>query len=221
MIGYLEGYVQAITDHELLIRVGDVGYEVQCPTNLLRAARQGQRQTLYIHTYVREDCLRLYGFNAPEEKNWFLHLASVQGIGTRTALNFLGQMTVETLARALANDDWKTLTQAEGVGPKLARRLVTELRDKTPRAPRATTPKPPKVLSGTPDKTRDESGTETTPEAEAAAGLEAGVRQALEGLGFTAKEIEPCLSELHQRGRENWTEETLFQAALEKLGKNL
>ena len=219
MIGYLEGYIQAITEHELLLRVGDVGYEVQCPTSLLRAARQGQRQTLYIHTYVREDCLRLYGFKTSEDKKWFLHLASVPGIGTRTALNFLGSMTVETLARALANGDWKTLTQAEGVGPKLARRLVTELRDKIPKASRATTPKQPKVLAGAPDQTRDEPGPETAPEAEA--GLEAGVRQALEGLGFTAKEIEPCLSELHQRGRKDWTEETLFQAALEKLGKNL
>ena len=75
MIGYLEGSIQAITENELILRVGDVGYEVQCPTNILQAAQLGQTKALYIHTHihidvrdVRKTRLLLYGFNTPEDK---------------------------------------------------------------------------------------------------------------------------------------------------------
>ncbi len=133
MIGRLRGLVDAVGADSVIIDVGGVGYEVFCPSRLLaRLPPAGSPVTLSIETHVREDAIRLYGFETEAERGWFRLLQNVQGVGARMALSVLGTIDAGTLANAIAMQDKGPLTRAPGVGPKLALRIVTELKDKAP-----------------------------------------------------------------------------------------
>ncbi len=92
----------------------------------------GQPVELLIETHVREDAIRLYGFLTPGERDWFRLLQSVQGVGAKVALGILGALSAEALSAAVARQDKAMMARAPGVGPKLAARLVLELKDKAP-----------------------------------------------------------------------------------------
>lgn len=131
MIGKLRGIVDSITEDHLIVDVGGVGYIAMCSANTLRhVPAVGQAVVLYIETHVREDHIHLYGFVDLREKEWFAVLTTVQGVGTRTALAILGVMTPDDISTALLSQDKTPFTRASGVGPKLAARLITELKDK-------------------------------------------------------------------------------------------
>ncbi len=135
MIGKLRGLVDAVDEEGLLVDVGGVGYVVSASARTLRALpRPGETVTLHIETQVREDSLRLFGFLTTGERDWFRLLQSVQGVGAKVALGILGALPGDTLAAAIARQDKATMARAPGVGPKLAARLVLELKDKTPAA---------------------------------------------------------------------------------------
>jgi Holliday junction DNA helicase RuvA len=113
--------------------VGGVGYVVMCSARTLRnIGAVGESASLRIETHVREDAINLYGFADTTEQDWFRLLTTVQGVGAKVALAILGVLSSEQLAQAIAAQDKAALTQADGVGPKLALRLVTELKDKVP-----------------------------------------------------------------------------------------
>ncbi|MGF1457280.1 MAG: Holliday junction branch migration protein RuvA [Alphaproteobacteria bacterium] len=137
MIGLLRGQILEISAETALLDVGGVGYEVHCPARLLGTLSLGTNKavSLVIETVVREDMIRLYGFSGSAERELFRMLQSVQGVGARVALAILSIMTPEDLAIAVAQGDATAFARASGVGPKLAKRLATELKDKTPALP--------------------------------------------------------------------------------------
>jgi len=133
MIGKLTGIVDEVGEDWLILDVSGVGYLVSCSGFTLRQVpAKGEPLSLLIDTYVREDQLRLFGFATNDERDWFRLLQSVQGVGARHAMAMLGTIGPSGLADAIALEDKKAVTQAPGVGPKLAGRIVSELRDKAP-----------------------------------------------------------------------------------------
>lgn len=132
MIGKLNGKVDAIGESHAIIDVNGVGYEVQCSARTLRNIDIGQTVALTIDTHVREDAIRLFGFQSEVERSWFRTLQSIQGVGAKVALAVLGTLAPQDLANAIALGNWAAVEQAPGVGKKLAQRIVTELKDKAP-----------------------------------------------------------------------------------------
>ncbi len=133
MIGKLKGLVDSVDDENLILDVGGVGYLVAASARTLRGLPPaGQAVALLIETQVREDAIRLYGFLTAAERDWFRLLQSVQGVGAKVALGILGALPADSLSLALQRQDKAMLSRAPGVGPKLAARLVTELKDKGP-----------------------------------------------------------------------------------------
>ncbi len=128
MIAQLTGLVCARTDASCVIDVNGVGYLVLASTRTLAAL--GERATVFTEMQVREDAITLFGFGTADERDWFRLLTTVQGVGGRVALNVLSILSPGELAAAIAGQDKGALGRASGVGPKLAVRLVTELRDK-------------------------------------------------------------------------------------------
>jgi Holliday junction DNA helicase RuvA len=134
MIGKLTGTVDSYGEDFVILDVQGVGYEVHLPVRTLTQLPQaGERTTIWIETYLREDMIRLYGFASDLDREWFRLLQTVQGVGARVALAILGVLKAGEIATAIALQDKATLGRAPGVGKKLAERLVTELRDKAPK----------------------------------------------------------------------------------------
>jgi holliday junction DNA helicase RuvA len=133
MIGKLKGIVDTYGDDFVILDVGGVGYQVQCSARTLQELpASGQPAVLSIETYVREDQIRLFGFTSDVEREWFRLLQTVQGVGARVALSVLGTLKPAELASAIALRDKAMVARTPGVGPKVAERIVTELKDKAP-----------------------------------------------------------------------------------------
>lgn len=133
MIGKLSGTVDGAGVDAMLLDVGGVGYLVHCsPRTLSALPPPGQPVSLLIDTHVREDMIRLYGFATEAEREWFRLMQGVQGVGAKVALAILGVLSTAALAKAVAGGDRTAVARAPGVGPKLAARLVLELKDKGP-----------------------------------------------------------------------------------------
>lgn len=129
MIGHLRGQLLQKKPNHLILDVQGVGYEVQIPlTTFYELPDEGQEVTLRIHTHVREDMLALYGFRTQREKELFLKLISISGIGPKLAIAILSGAQVEELAHAISQGDLSRLTAIPGVGRKTAERLVLELK---------------------------------------------------------------------------------------------
>ena len=132
MIGKLTGLVDSSGDDWALIDVSGVGYSVFASSRTLGALpAPGEAISLWVETHVREDHIHLYGFASPAERDWFRLLCTVQGVGAKMALAILSALGPDELTTAIAAQDKAALTRANGVGPKLAGRIVAELRDKT------------------------------------------------------------------------------------------
>ena len=133
MIGKLKGVIEAYGEDFVILDVHGVGYEVHCSARTLQALPPvGEAVTLAIETHVREDQIRLFGFISNLDREWFRLLQTVQGVGTRVALSILGTLPPAELASAIAMRDKAMITRAPGVGPKVAERIVTELKNKAP-----------------------------------------------------------------------------------------
>jgi len=132
MIGKLTGIVDSLTEDGVILDVNGVGYLVQCPSSTLSRLTAGTHASLMIEMKVSEDAIRLYGFVSGEEREWFRLLQTVQSVGAKVALAILSTLSPRDLQRALALGDKAMIGRAPGVGPKLALRLTTELKDKAP-----------------------------------------------------------------------------------------
>jgi Holliday junction DNA helicase RuvA len=133
MIGKLKGLVDSFGDDHVLIDCGGVCYEAFCSSRTLQSLpRVGEAAVVFIETIVREDLIRLYGFSSESEKAWFNLLMTVQGVGARVALAILSALSPAEISSAIALQDKAMIGRANGVGPKLAVRLVTELKGKVP-----------------------------------------------------------------------------------------
>ena len=133
MIGKLKGTIDSYGEDFVILDVHGVGYVVQCSGRTLqKLPPPGEAATLAIETQVREDAIRLFGFLSDQERDWFRLLQTVQGVGAKVALAILSTLPPTELAQAIALQDKTAVSRAQGVGPKLAARIVAELKDKAP-----------------------------------------------------------------------------------------
>ncbi len=133
MIGKLKGIIDSYGEDFIVVDVNGVGYVVHCSARTLQALpAPGEPVVLAIETHVREDQIRLFGFLSDLEREWFRLLQTVQGVGTKVALSVLSTLKPADLASAIALRDRGMITRSPGVGPKVAERIVTELKDKAP-----------------------------------------------------------------------------------------
>lgn len=192
MIGKITGVLAHKVPGEIIVDVGGVGYHIFIPLSVFyQLPEVGGRVTLYIHTHLREDALQLYGFLEPGEKQLFLFLNSVSGIGPKLALNILSGMPTDDLARALKEGDQLSLISIPGVGKRLAERLVVELRDR--------------LVAFSPEEARGGDGTLLMRDA----------ISALVNLGYRRGEAEKSVREITRRGE--GTLEEVLKEALRKL----
>lgn len=132
MIGYLRGRIRDVGEETLLLDVQGVGYEISCPVRLLDHCRLqlGELTEVWISTHVREDAFNLFGFDSRDEKQFFLTLLKVNGVGPKLALNVLSGGTPAEICRMIDNEDVKALTQLPKVGKKTAEQMILTLKGK-------------------------------------------------------------------------------------------
>ena len=210
MIGKLRGLVDAVGADHAIIDVGGVGYEVACSSRTLSALpAPGEAVTLSIETHVREDAIKLYGFLTEAERGWFRLLQSVQGVGAKVALSILSTLDVGHLANAIALQDKSMVTRAPGVGPKVALRIVNELKDKAPPLALVTT----QVAGHVPSQTNSvKSGSiAPSPAAEAVS--------ALLNLGYAPLQANAAISAAMSKAGETARTEDLIRLGLKELAR--
>lgn len=130
MIASLEGEVLSALDGRLIVSVGGIGFELDVPRPLAEEATAGERRRLYTYLLVREDALTLYGFASQEDRDFFVLLLGVSGVGPRTALALLSVLGVEGIRAAVAAGQADPLARAPGIGKKSAERILFALKDK-------------------------------------------------------------------------------------------
>jgi holliday junction DNA helicase RuvA len=204
MIAKLAGIVEQIEPDAAVIDVGGVGYLAFCSTRTIgRLPPPGSPARLLIETHVREDHIHLYGFIDAVERDWFRLLTTVQGVGARLALSILSAVAPERLGLAILAQDKPALAQAEGVGPRLAARIVNELRDKIANIATPTSP-PPVVLPG---------------ETANGGGATADAISALENLGVGRTEALAAVAAAARRLGSEVGSDVLIKAGLEELAR--
>ena len=203
MIGRLKGLLEDKGDSWVLVDVNGVGYLVEVSSRLLgNLPAIGEPVVLSVETYVREDQLRLFGFADENEKSLFKLLMGVQGVGAKVALAIQGVLSGDELAQAIAAQDKAMVARAPGVGPKVAQRIVQELKDKMPETSFA--------------------GVAAFAEAEDGAAKRASRTplSALENLGYArAQAHQAVMGALQQAGDAEPKTEDLIRLALKELGR--
>ena len=200
MIAQLTGRVDALSDGTCVIDVGGVGYLVQASSRTLSALPPPPAAAkLLIETHVREDAIVLYGFADSAERDWFRLLTTVQGVGGKVALAILSALSPRDLIGAIAAGDKASLTRAQGVGPRLAVRLLTELKDKTGAMPTSA------------------SGVSYTPIAAATPADDA--LSALVNLGYRRPEAQQTVARVLDRLGDAATLDTLIRDSLKDLAQ--
>lgn len=208
MIAKLSGLLDSVALDRLILNVGGVGYEVFASRRTLTSAGQpGDPLTLLIDTHVREDYIHLFGFMDAAEQQWFRLLTSVQGVGPKAGLAILSACPVERLGFAIASGDAALLRQADGVGPKLATRIVTELKDKAAKIDLEI----PKTLK--PGKKG------AAPVAETATGVDNDAVSALVNLGYARNEAYSAVLQARNKANDNSSLQDLIRLALKELAK--
>lgn len=145
MIYSLHGEVIHLSQNLIVIECGGVGYACRSTSTAVSRATIGEKLKLYTYLSVREDAVELFGFADESELNCFKMLLSVSGVGPKVALAILSDITPQEFALAVVNDDSKTITRAQGVGAKLAQRIILELKDKIKKDSSFTSSEIPKI----------------------------------------------------------------------------
>lgn len=202
MIAKLTGQLDSVGDGWAIVDVGGVGYLVFCSgRTLAELGRPGEAVSLLIETNVREDHIHLYGFSGTNEREWFRLLQSVQSVGARVALGILGALSPDELSNGIAAQDRTTLTKAPGVGPKLADRIIAELKDKVS----TVIPFPPTVAA--------------TAAALRGGGSTADAVSALVNLGYRQSEAFGAVAGATRELGEDASVESLIRVGLKELGQ--
>ena len=205
MIARLAGIVDWVGPEGAVIDVGGVGYLAFCSTRTIALLPPpGGAARLLVETHVREDHIHLYGFIDDAERDWFRLLTTVQGVGARLALAILSAVTPEALLRAIIAQDRAVLAQADGVGPRLAARIVNELRDKAGGMALAG-PAPAAAIRGAPPPAAD--------------GAIADAISALENLKIGRAEAYGAVTAAARRLGESAAVEALITAGLQELAR--
>ena len=181
MIGYIKGKVMQIKENCLLIENGGIGYEVTCSASALSSMTERGEGGIYTYLQVKEDGVSLYGFISAEEKETFLKLISVSGVGPKMGIAVLSGMRMQDLAMAIATGDVKALSRVKGLGKKTAERIILELKES--------------VSSDLGE--RESAGGYIQP---AEGGMEEDALIALMSLGFTRSEAIKAVSSAKQSG---------------------
>jgi holliday junction DNA helicase RuvA len=198
MFYHIEGTVAELAPNLAVVDCGGVGYAVNTTANTLSRLEPGKKAKLYVFDYVKEDCFELYGFFTKSEKRCFEMLITVSGVGPKAAVSILSAVTPETLAMAVMNGDEKALTSAQGVGKKIAQRVILELKDKVA-----------KETGGT--------GFQAPATAASGSGGAAGdAASALIVLGYSSAEIGAAMRDIDTAGM---TAEEIIKAALKRMIK--
>ena len=131
MYDYISGILKRKTENYCVIDASGIGYRIlMSAKSLAQIGETGKSITAYTYLYLREDIMELYGFLSAEERSAFEMLISVSGVGPKAALSILSSLSESALAIAIVTNDAKSITKAQGVGPKLAQRIILELKDK-------------------------------------------------------------------------------------------
>ncbi len=191
MIAHLTGSILKKTTASVIINVGGIGYEVSVPLSTFYQLPEASETTsLYIHTHVREDSLSLFGFFTTLEKNIFMMLISVSGIGPRLAVNILSGIGPQELLDAIVKEDSARLQAIPGVGKKMAQRIVLELKDRASRPLDQEKPSPPNLPAGNDQQI-----------------IMDDALSALINLGYSAKAANSALQQARARGKDNTLED--------------
>ena len=132
MIGFIKGTVIFKNSSKLLVETGGVGYELFAPKSLIRAYEIGQRAELWLYTHLKPDSLELYAFASEKEKELFLSLLKVKGIGPKMALQILNSCSLENFSRMIKEENIKALSALPKIGKKMAQQIVLSLKDQLP-----------------------------------------------------------------------------------------
>ncbi|MDA8230266.1 MAG: Holliday junction branch migration protein RuvA [Magnetospirillum sp.] len=209
MIAKLKGLVDALGEDWAVIDVGGVGYHVACSARTLSRLEAGAAVAVFVDTWVREDAIQLYGFLDAGEREWFRLLTTVQGVGPKVGLAILSVASPEQLLQTIAAQDRTTLTRAAGVGPKLAARILAELKDKAGRialggfAPAAASAVPAPAVPA------------------AAGGVIEDAVSALVNLGYRRLEAFEAVGAASRDTGEGADAGALIRAALKRLGREM
>lgn len=204
MIAKLKGLIDSVADTHAIVDVNGVGYLVQASTRTLGKLSVGEAASLHIETVVREDAISLFGFADVAEREWFKLLQSVQGVGARVALAILAIHPPEKLAMVMAAQDKAAVSQANGVGPKLATRIVSELKDKSIAVPVGSS-------------AQLDAPSNATPVAEATPNMDA--ISALENLGYARAEAYTAVATAMANLGDGADVSSLISAALKAMNK--
>jgi Holliday junction DNA helicase RuvA len=206
MIGKLTGIVDSVADDTVILDVNGVGYLMQCPASTLSRLTVGAHASLMIETKVSADAIKLFGFISAEEREWFRLLQTVQNVGGKVALAVLSTLSPRDLQRALALGDKAMIGRAPGVGPKLALRIATELKDKTA-----------SLVSGGVMRRGEEDGMAAAM-AHASRGPESDAVSALVHLGYSDVRAAEAVARAAQTLDEHSEAGSLIREALRSLG---
>jgi Holliday junction DNA helicase RuvA len=204
MIGKLSGIIDSFADNHAILDVNGVGYVVFASRRTLgRIGQPGDPTTLLIDTHVREDHIHLYGFADAAEQKWFRLLTSVQGVGAKVALSILTACPAERLGVIIASQDKAAITSADGVGPKLGVRILTELKDK----------------AGELEKAVPTKGVKYKDVANESKGVDQDAVSALINLGYTRSDAYSAVMQARSKANDNEKEnlQTIIRLALKEL----
>lgn len=207
MIAKLSGILDSVSENALILDVNGVGYLVHAsPRTLSRIGQPGDPVSLLIDTQVREDAFNLFGFMDAAEQEWFRLLTSVQGVGAKAGMAILGVTPPEQLGFAIASGDKTALTRADGVGPKLATRILTELKDKAGKIDLQVPRKlDPAALKGDVTVTSEE------------ASVDSDAVSALVNLGYSRSDAYQAVLNAKQKSNDNTKVGDLIRLALKEL----
>ncbi|MGM7702165.1 Holliday junction branch migration protein RuvA [Pseudalkalibacillus sp. Hm43] len=181
MIDYITGIVKYIHTDHVVVECGHIGYKINCPNPFVYQREIGKTTTIYTYQHVREDILALYGFENLDERDLFMKLIQVSGIGPKGALAILASGKPTQVVQAIENEDEKFLTRFPGVGKKTARQMILDLKGKLPNWTETLFDEEP-VQSYTPQEGLDDA------------------LEALEALGYGQKEIKKIVPQLEEQG---------------------
>ncbi len=203
MIGKLKGKIDEVGEDWVLLDVNGVCYEVSCSSKTLGALPStGEAATLSIETYVREDQIRLFGFLNEQERTWFRLLQSVQGVGAKVALAIMSTLSMTDLSNAIAMQDKAMVARSPGVGPKVAGRIVSELKDKVPAFSIS-------EIEGTASQPGETSAPTSSATSDAIS--------ALTNLGYSPSQASAAIATVYKEAGEEPAAETLIRLGLKEL----
>lgn len=202
MIAFIQGELCEVGQDTIIVACQGIGYEIQVPVSVAQSLPDpGNRVKIYTYTYVREDALGLFGFLTKDDLTVFKLLITVNGVGPKAALAILSSMTADELRFAILAEDAKAISKAPGIGPKTAKRMIIELKDKLD-------------LESMIDNHGD-SSTYAPGNAEAAASVRDEVIMALTALGYSNTEAVRAIRAVS--GADEMDSETLLKQALKKI----